>query len=94
MWIDFTPRVSNFPGGSDGKESAHNAGDPSSIPGLGRSLGEGNSNCYFQLLFPIAPAFLSGEFPGQRSSSVLYSSLGHKESDMTKQLALSLSDLR
>ena len=33
-----------FPGGSDGKESASNAGDPSSIPGLGRSPGEGNSN--------------------------------------------------
>ena len=29
------------PGGSDGKESACNAGDPSSIPGLGRSSGEG-----------------------------------------------------
>ena len=26
-----------FPGGSDGKESAHNAGDLDSIPGLGRS---------------------------------------------------------
>ena len=25
-----------------GKESAHNAGDPDLIPGLGRSLGEGN----------------------------------------------------
>ena len=31
-----------FPGGSDGKESAWNAGDPGSIPGLGRSPGEGN----------------------------------------------------
>ena len=31
-----------FLGGSDNKESAFNAGDPSSIPGLGRSLGEGN----------------------------------------------------
>ena len=31
-----------FPGGSDGKESACNAGDPSSIPGSGRSPGEGN----------------------------------------------------
>ena len=31
-----------FPGGSDGKESACNAGDPGSIPGLGRSPGEGN----------------------------------------------------
>ena len=30
-----------FPGGSDGKESAHNAGDPGSIPGSGRSLEEG-----------------------------------------------------
>ena len=27
-----------------GKESAHNAGDPDLIPGLGRSLGEGNGN--------------------------------------------------
>ena len=33
-----------FPGGSDGKESACNPGDPDSIPGLVRSPGEGNSN--------------------------------------------------
>ena len=33
-----------FPGGSDGRESACKARDPSSIPGLGRSLGEGNDN--------------------------------------------------
>ena len=32
-----------FPGGSDGKESACNAGDQSLIPGSGRS-GEGNGN--------------------------------------------------
>ena len=32
------------PGGSNGKESACNAGDPSLIPGLGRSPGEGNGN--------------------------------------------------
>ena len=31
-----------FPGGSDGKETACNAGDPSLIPGLGRFPGEGN----------------------------------------------------
>ena len=31
-----------FPGGSVGKESACNAGDLGSVPGLGRSLGEGN----------------------------------------------------
>ena len=33
-----------FPGGSDGKESACNVGDPGSIPRLGRSHGEGNGN--------------------------------------------------
>ena len=34
----------DFPGGSDGKVSAYHAGDPGSIPGLGRSSGEGNGN--------------------------------------------------
>ena len=33
-----------FPGGSDGKASAYNVGDLGSIPGLGRSPGEGNGN--------------------------------------------------
>ena len=33
-----------FPGGSDGKEFASNEGDPGSIPGSGRSPGEGNGN--------------------------------------------------
>ena len=33
-----------FPGGSEDKGSACNAGDPGSIPGLGRSAGEGNGN--------------------------------------------------
>ena len=33
-----------FPGGSDGKASACNAGDLGSIPGPGRSPGEGNDN--------------------------------------------------
>ena len=33
-----------FPGGSVGKETACNAGDPSWIPGSGRSPGEGNGN--------------------------------------------------
>ena len=31
-----------LPGGSDGKESTCSAGDPGSIPGLGRSPGKGN----------------------------------------------------
>ena len=34
----------SFPGGSEVKASACNTGDPGSIPGLGRSLGEGNGN--------------------------------------------------
>ena len=33
-----------FPGGSDGKASAYNARDAGSIPGSGRSPGEGNGN--------------------------------------------------
>ena len=34
----------DFPGSSDGKASVYNAGDLGSIPGLGRSAGEGNGN--------------------------------------------------
>ena len=34
----------DFPGGSDSKVSAYNAGDPGLIPGLERSSGEGNGN--------------------------------------------------
>ena len=34
----------DFPGGSDGKVSAYNAGDLGSIPESGRSPGEGNGN--------------------------------------------------
>src|SRR5574337_668724 len=37
-----TPVFLGFPHGSDSKESACNAGDLASIPGLGRSPGEGN----------------------------------------------------
>ena len=39
-----TKAIQGFSGGSDGKESAHKAGDLGSIPGSGRSLGERNSN--------------------------------------------------
>ena len=41
-------------GGSDGEESACNAGDLGSIPGLGRSLGEGNANHSSILAWKIA----------------------------------------
>ena len=47
-----------FPGSSDSKESAYHAEDPDSIPGSGRSPGEGSA-------LPT-PVFLPGEFHGQR----------------------------
>ena len=49
--MDFSSNIVGFPGGSDGKESACNAGDWGSIPGLGRSPGEGNG-------FPFQYSFL------------------------------------
>ena len=58
--------------GSDGKVSAYKAGDFGSIPGLGRSPGEGN-------------VFLPGKSHGQRSL-VGYSPWDCKESDMTERL--------
>ena len=36
--------MKDFPGGSDSKASAYNAGDPGSIPELGRSFGEGSTH--------------------------------------------------
>ena len=36
--------ILDFPGGSDGKASAYNVGDLGSVPGSGRSSGEGNGN--------------------------------------------------
>ena len=44
MTIKGFPGGSSFRGGLDGKESASSAGDPSSIPGWGRSPGVGNGN--------------------------------------------------
>ena len=62
-----------FPGGTDGKESSCNAGDLSSISGLGRG-GHGN------------PLQCSGlENPHGQRNLAGYSSSGHKESDMTEQ---------
>ena len=75
-----------FPGGSDGKEPACNAGDPALNPGSGISPREGNG-------YPIVSLqSLPGESHGQRSL-VGYSPWGRKESDMTEQLTLSLSVL-
>ena len=66
-----------FPGGSEGKESACNAGDPGSTPGLGRSPGEGNGN-------PLQYSCLENSH-GQRSLAG-YSPRGRKESDTAEQL--------
>ena len=60
---------------SVGKESACNVGDLGSIPGLGRSPGEGNGN-------PLQYSCL--EKPHGRRSPVGYSPYGHKESDTTE----------
>ena len=43
-YLDWTRLHSGFPGGLVGKESVCNAGHPGSVPGSGRSLGEGNGN--------------------------------------------------
>ena len=51
--------MKGFPGGSDSKESVHNAGDPGSIPGFGRSPGEGSG-------YPLQYSFL--ENPIDRGS--------------------------
>ena len=68
-----------FPGGSDGKESACNVGDPDLIPGLGRSPGEGNGN-------PLHYSCL--RTPMDRGASWATVHGGHKELDMTERLTL------
>ena len=65
-----------FPGGSDGKASACNVGDPGSIPGLERSL---------EKEMATHSVLLPGKFHGLRSL-VGYSPQGRKESDRTEQL--------
>ena len=66
-----------LPGGSDGKESACNTGDSGSVPGSGRSPGEGNDNPrqYFCL-----------ENPMDRGARAGYCPWGPQELDITEQL--------
>ena len=66
-----------FPGGSDSKESAHSAGDSRLIPGLGRSLGEGNGN-------PLQHSCLDNPMGGEACSATVYVVT-------TEQLIVSLS---
>ena len=65
--------------GSVDKESACDAGDPSSIPELGRSPGGGHEEEELQ--------YFCLENPHGQRSLVGYCPWGHKESDMTEQLS-------
>ena len=67
-----------FPGGSDGKESACNAGDLGLIPGLGRFPGGGHGS-------PLQYSCLENPH-GQRSLAG-YSPWGGKELDTVEQLS-------
>ena len=67
-----------FPGGSTGKDSAYNVGDLGSMPGLGRSPGEGNG-------YPLQYSCLENPH-GQRSLAG-YSPWGPKEWDSTERLS-------
>ena len=60
-----TPVFLGFPGGSDGKEPACNAGDLDSIPGLGKSPGRGHGNPlqYSCLQNPLGQRSLAGYSP-------------------------------
>ena len=75
-YLASSPEYLGFPGGLDGKASAYNAGDPDSIPGSGRSPGEGSGN-------PLQ--YFPGKSHGRRSR-VGYSPWGRKESDTTERL--------
>ena len=44
LWVISRSYAMGFPGGSDSKESACNAGDAGLIPGWGRFPGGGNGN--------------------------------------------------
>ena len=67
-----------FPGGSDNKESACNAGDLGSIPGSGRYPGVGNGKTRSSVFAWKIPC---------TGSLVGYSPRGHKESGMAGQLS-------
>ena len=66
-----------LPGGSDGKESTCNVGDPGSTPGSGRSLGEVNGN-------PLQYSCLENSM--DKGALRGYGSRGPKEADTTEKL--------
>ena len=65
----------SFPGGLDSKASAYHVGDSGSIPGSGRSPGEGNGN-------PLQYSCLEKSHGWK--SLVGFSPWGRKESDTTE----------
>ena len=75
-WPEFWPShfFKGFPGGSGGKESACDVRDPGSIPGSGRSPGEGNGN-------PLQYYCLENLMDRGAWWASLW---GHKESDTTE----------
>ena len=75
----FSVPFQGFPGGSDGKASASNAGNLGSITGSGRSPGEENGK---PLQYPCL------EKSHRQRSLVGCSTWGHKETGMTEQLTL------
>ena len=69
---------SGFPGGSDSKESACKVGDPDSIPGAGRSPGEGKG-------YPLQYSCLDNSWISSCQRKLAgCSSWGRKELDMTE----------
>ena len=77
MQRHFRGSLCGFPGGSDGKESTLNAGDPDLIPELGSSPGNWKREWLPTLVF------LPGKFHGQRSPSG-YNHGNLEEADMAE----------
>ena len=81
MPLDTYVPVPGLPGGSDGKESSCNTGDPGSFLGQERSPGEGNG---YQLQYSCM------ENSKARVASQLLGSIGWQELNKTECLTLSL----
>ena len=74
-YLEITKNGLDFPGGSDYKESACNAGDLGSIPGLEGFPGGGHG-------YPLQHFYM--ENSQEQRSLAGYSPWGHKQSDMTE----------